>query len=125
SSYLAIFGAFVCFVFSTGMWAVLDVNGKVGLTALLRSVATSLVYLSFVFFAAIKNPVMESFSSVLILSQLFILLVSVFYAYRFLDFHWIIKLNKEFFKQGFLTLLQNNSKMVIDFSDRLFVSKMF
>ncbi|NYT60518.1 hypothetical protein H0A65_16480 [Alcaligenaceae bacterium] len=125
ASYTAVFGAYVCFVGSTGFWAVLDVNGKVGLTALLRSVGTSFVYLTFVGFIAIQNTATESFSIALLGSQFFILFVSAIYAFPCLDLGWKIKLEKKFFKQGLLTLLQNNSKMIIDFADRLFVSKMF
>ena len=121
-SYLCVFFSFVIFVVNVGLWAALDVKQKVGLTSVLRTLGTSFVYLFFVFVSLRGQKSIESFSLALLLGQGFAFLLSLFFSANALSFTCQINIGREFYKNGFLTLLQNLSKAVIDFSDRLFIA---
>tara|TARA_R110001592_G_scaffold63566_2_gene194750 strand:+ start:2530 stop:3795 length:1266 start_codon:yes stop_codon:yes gene_type:complete len=124
-SYVIIFCSFVLFVFSTGLWGALDANRQVGLSSFLRVIGTSLVYAMFAVMALTGGWSLEIFTLVLFGSQLIVMIATILFSLSLLERTLKVNVGRRFYKQGFLTFFQNASKIIIDFSDRLFIAKFF
>jgi O-antigen/teichoic acid export membrane protein len=118
-----IFIAFFLFVFSSGFWAALDINNKVGVSALLRSFCVAGGYLFYSVEAVFKNSIALSFGLLIIHGVSLFLFVLLSFPY--LSIAAKRRAGQGFYRKAFWTFGQNLSKVVIDFCDRLFVSRFF
>jgi len=113
---ISVLTSFYFYILSSVFWAMLDISGKVGTAVLIRSTLFSIMYIMLCYISFL-----ETFENIYFLLPTTHFLILVVFICLVEDS--AVEVNFKGGARVFSTLTQNSLRAIIDFTDRLFISK--